>query len=177
MCSPEIYNSEVMQNYVRQRREDKDKQWIYKLIEGNWSGDELVYVDQDDFMLCRDIHPGTDQRYLVVFKDLTLQTIRDLRQTHVDLLETVTEKVNVFLREHHRDNCQDYRIFFHYTPSVFQLHAHVSIPGQHNQSTRIHPISSLIRNLRKSSLWYHNALILISLCRSMKGLNLYRPIR
>ena len=47
---------------------------------------ERIYLDKTAFMLCRDIHPGTDTRYLVIFKDTSLKTIRDL--THFPVLET-----------------------------------------------------------------------------------------
>ena len=177
VCSPEIYTSVVMQEYIQQQCLEEDKQWIYRLIDGQQSEEEHVYLDDAEFMLCRDLHPRTDLRYLVIFKDRSLRTIRDLREEHIPLLQRVQDTVNAFLDEHHSQDRDQYRIFFHYTPSVFQLHAHVSIPGAHNQSTRMHPLHVLIRNLRVCSTWYQDALILISLCRSMKALHVYRALK
>ena len=41
----------------------------------------------------------------------------------------------------------------------------------------MHPLHVLIRNLRVCSTWYQDALILISLCRSMKALHVYRALK
>ena len=177
VCSPEIYASKQMQEYMQARCDDRDKQWIYRLIRGEKLENECVYVDEEEFMICLDIHPGTDNRYLVVFKDLKLRTIRDLRKEHIPLLTRVDETVREFLRTQHPGDYANFRTFFHYTPSVFQLHAHVSVYGPHNQSTRVHPLKLLLQHLRKDSLWYRDALILISLCRSMKALHVYKAIQ
>ena len=175
LCSPEIYGSAEMQEYINQRCIDKDKQWIYKLIRGEGGSDkECVYLDTNEFMLCRDLHPGTDERYLVLFKDLKLRTIRDLRREHIPMLRRVQSSTMQFLEMNLKaSHASQYRIFFHYTPSVFQLHAHVSVANAHTQSTRVHPLNVVMRHLSKKSTYYRDALILISLCRSMKALQVY----
>ena len=84
---------------------------------------ERIYLDKTAFMLCRDIHPGTDTRYLVIFKDTSLKTIRDLTGDHVELLTEVQATISQFLKQRHPDTHSQFKTFFHYTPSVFQLHA------------------------------------------------------
>lgn len=177
ICSPEIYESQAMQRYIAQKCGDADNQWIYKLINGEPMENERVYVNEPEFMICRDIHPGTDVRYLVIFKDLSLRTIRDLSEKHLPLLERIHATVKEFVWSMHGSRARDYRVFFHYTPSVFQLHAHVSVVGSHNQNTRMQPMNVLIRHLRRDPLWYRNGLILISLCRSMKALHVYKCLK
>lgn len=177
ICTPEIYSSEIMQEYIKQRRSDEDKQWIYKLIAGESMANELVYMEADEWMICRDLHPGMDVRYLVVFKDERLKTIRDLRQEHIPLLESVLHHVQHFLCREQPKRRHLYKVFFHYTPSVFQLHAHVSVPVGQTQNTRVQPVSLVIHRLRQNSMWFRDALILISLCRSMKALHLYRSVK
>ena len=87
ICSPDLYYTPRMQKYIYQKCQESDKKWIYRIIQGKpWSSKEVVYIDDKDWMLCKDIHPGADTRYLVVFKSLELKTIRDLRQEHVTLL-------------------------------------------------------------------------------------------
>tara|TARA_B100001758_G_scaffold133848_2_gene115229 strand:+ start:3141 stop:3722 length:582 start_codon:yes stop_codon:yes gene_type:complete len=176
ICSPETYGSVEMQEYIRQRCVDKDKQWIYKLIRGEGGSEkECVYIDDGEFMLCRDLHPGTDERYLILFKNLRLQTIRDLRREHLGMLRRVQARTKEFLEQTLTPaHASQYRIFFHYTPSVFQLHAHVSVANAHTQSTRVHPLHIVARHLAKKSTYYRDALILISLCKSMKALQVYK---
>lgn len=167
--------SAEMQEYIANKVADKSQAWIYKLIRGeSGSEKECVYIDDPEFLLCRDLHPGSDDRFLVIFKDLSLRTIRDLRQEHIPLLTRVRETVVSFLGETQDEaRVGDYRIFFHYTPSVFQLHAHVSVMNSYTQSFRVHPLSLVVRNLSERSTYYRDALILISLCRSMKQLSVY----
>lgn len=166
-----------MQEFIKQKLADRDKQWIYKLIRGEGGSErEVVYVDTPEFMICRDLHPGTDERFLVVFKDLALQTIRDLRGEHVGLLRRVQRSVCRFLSQAQPQLAGEYRIFFHYTPSVFQLHAHVSMMHAYTQRTRVHPLSVVVQNLEAESTHYRDALILISLCRSMKSLSVYNGL-
>ncbi len=177
ICSPEIYTSTVMQEYIKQRREDEDKQWIHKLIAGESMENELVYVESEEWMICRDLHPGSDMRYLVVFKDEKLRTIRDLREEHIPLLKDVMQSVQEFLAREQPKRGHLYKVFFHYTPSVFQLHAHVSVPAAQMQNTRVQPMALVIDRLGKRSTWFRDALILISLCRSMKALHLYKAVK
>lgn len=181
ICSPEDYSSRVMQEYIHLKCQEPDKQWIYDLISGKIGTQtansmERIYLNEPAFMLCRDIHPGTDTRYLVIFKDTALKTIRDLTGNHLELLTQIQSRIQQFLRHSHPDTHREFKIFFHYTPSVFQLHVHVSVPNTFYNTTRVHHLSTCIRNLRHDSDWYAKALILVSLCRSVKALNLYVPI-
>lgn len=181
LCSPEDYASPIMKEYIHQKCVEPDKQWIYDLIQN--AGDskltnskEKIFENHTEFMLCRDIHPGTDTRYLIIFKDLSLKTIRDLTGEHLPLLRKAHRVTIDFLKKWHPDSVSEYKIFFHYTPSVFQLHAHVSIPNAFYNTVRVHHLPLCILNLQSDSNWYKNAMILISLCRSVKALNLYSPI-
>ena len=181
ICSPEDYSSRTMQDYIQSKCIEPDKQWIYDLIDGKIDSNapncmERIYLNKTAFMLCRDIHPGTDTRYLVIFKDTSLKTIRDLTGAHVKLLTEVQATISQFLKQRHPDTHSQFKTFFHYTPSVFQLHAHISVPNSFYNTARVHHLSTCIRNLRKDHEWYSKALILISLCRSVKALNLYVPI-
>jgi len=174
ICSPEHYASEEVQLYIRHKLRERDKQWIYELIKYAGNGavtmrnHETVHIDTDAWMLCRDVHPGRDTRYLVVFKDRRLLTVRDLDGSHVGMLANMQDRVALFMRQHHGDGWRKYRSFFHYMPSVYQLHAHVSAHTMSVNSTRRHYLKQVIDNLRKRSDYYEQALILTSkpLCLS-----------
>ena len=82
-----MYYGETIQQYIQSNREKQEQQWVYKLIrEGLANQDEQVFLDNNDFVLCTNVHHGLDDRYLVVFKDENLKTIRDLDQTHIRIL-------------------------------------------------------------------------------------------
>ena len=73
---------------------------------------ERIYLDKTAFMLCRDIHPGTDTRYLVIFKDTSLKTIRDLTGDHVKLLTEVQATISQFLKQQHPGTHSQFKTFF-----------------------------------------------------------------
>jgi hypothetical protein len=63
-----------------------------------------------------------------------------------------------------------YHMYFHYMPSVFQLHMHVSM-RKAPDSLRAQDVQHVIRNLNTSDTWYRDALILCS----GSGLSKSRP--
>lgn len=174
ICCPDSYYSEAMQKYMTARRNDNDKKWIYQLIDGtHLTKKECVYINCEDWLLCKDIHPGDDVRFVVIFKDLSLKTIRDLNSSHVPMLQDIQKQVQTFLYEQVPNEAHDYKFFFHYFPTVFQLHAHVSRPHSYNNQQRTHMFNAVIANLKKSPTWYRNSLILTSLPKQMRCLEEY----
>jgi len=173
ICCPERYFSESFQSYIRNNCLKEDRQWIYNLIsDESHPLSECVYEQNSDWLLCLDKHPGSDTRFLVVFRDLSLKTIRDLRQIHTAMLVDMIHKVRTSVRRIMPD-WQGVCIYFHYHPSVYQLHAHVCQAEKMHRSSynsRRHDLRHVVRNLRTDSLWYHNALILTSKNKGMRHL-------
>ena len=148
---------------------------MYNLIrEGVANQHEQVFLDEDDFVLCTNVHHGLDDRYLVVFKDENLKTIRDLQQKHVPMLTRMKETVKNFLQEKHPVIFDRYRFFFHYMPSVFQLHAHVSTKSMSFNINRRQPLDTVVRNLMQDTEYYQKAIILTSVIKNMRTLNVYK---
>ena len=170
ICSPEQFYDADTQTYIETRCRDSDKQWIYGLIAGSGAaGAERVFIDAAQWMLCKDIHPGRDMRYLVIFKDLCLTTIRALDSSHLTLLREVRSRVRDFLLLHHsRAETAAFEVFFHYMPSVYQLHAHVSAHSLPPQIVRRHYMRDVVRNIAANSAHYQEALILTTSVRKQR---------
>ena len=163
-----------MQAYVAQVRAREDQQWVQNLVvEGFANRNETVFIDTPDWVMCSNIHAGVDDRYLVVFKDPRLKTVRDLRGDDVDMLMRMNESVQQFLRQMHPLVAKKYKIFFHYLPSVFQLHAHVSTKRLAFNMNRRQPLACVVRNLRHNSDYYKHALILTSVQRCLRQHHIY----
>ncbi len=164
-----------MQSFIRKKRHDNDQKWIFQLIDGvACPGTEQVYITTDEWLLCEDIHIGTDQRFIVVFKDKSLQSIRDLRAKHIPMLENVQKMTQDFLRDRFsKKESRMYKLYFHYIPSVFQLHLHVSIPNSSRTKYRAHPLHIVIRNIAEENTWYQNALILTTLTKQVRSKSIY----
>ena len=141
-------------------------QWIYDLVS---QPDEEIYYNCERWLLAKDKHPGTDTRYLIIFKDTNLRTLRDLRDCHIPLLREARDKSYATLAKIMNLGVQDvamqWRIYFHYYPSVFQLHAHIVNEAVHRNADRVHDLKHVIRNLMFHPMWYRDATILCTQTR------------
>ena len=159
ICAPENYYDRGFQKWLLENR--RQNQWIFDLIANDSCPGETVYHNASKWLLARDLHRGTDNRYLVIFKDHDLHSIRDLRADHIDLLKDIVAFLKKWLPAHEPAQYKKYLMYFHYMPSVFQLHMHVSM-RKAPDSLRAQDVQHVIRNLTTSDTWYRDALILCS---------------
>jgi len=163
ICDPIVYWNSRMKESRTLKRNSREHQWIFDIIDYKVSKTEQIFINEGEWMLCRDLHPGSDTRFLVIFKDKTLVTIRDLRKHHVPMLISMQQKITDFLDMQNLPNRSQFQIFFHYPPSVYQLHAHVSpVRGHPGQRLRTQYLNTICANLLKDTNWYRSALILTS---------------
>lgn len=170
ICHPELYYHRTFQDIISANRRHRDQAWIFNLVEDKSRHEkEIIYIENDDWLLCS--HPESTSRFLVVFKDLTLHSIRDLRQKHVPLLMDLRCQVTKFISERFFKSRRHVKFFFHYLPSVFQLHMHVSFELT-GDPMRVHSLHSVIFRLQKDDLWFQKALILCPARRMLSHLHL-----
>ena len=83
ICSPDVYYDLKMQSFIKKKRQDNDQKWIFQLIDGvACPGTEQVYITTDEWLLCEDIHIGTDQRFIGVQGQVAAKHPRFARQAH-----------------------------------------------------------------------------------------------
>lgn len=156
---PDLYFSKNFQKFIRNKRASVSHKWIFDLIKGKVNHFEKVYINDERWMLARDDKTTENNKYyLVIFKDISLQSIRNLRQKHVPLLTDVEKDVRSFLKERH-DNHRDFQLYFHYMPSFFQLHLHVCTRHTRDPVCQ-YPIATVIQNLDNQDKWYLDGLFL-----------------
>jgi diadenosine tetraphosphate (Ap4A) HIT family hydrolase len=161
ICDPMEFWSSGMQEYIQHTRSRPDHGWIFDLVDGLENDPlEEILIYNEDWILCRDRHPsrqiGSAMRYLVIFKDTTLHTIRDLTRLHIPMLMQVQKQCRQFLLA--LPDTGSWRMYFNYMPSVFQLHLHISSHEAHTNN-REQPLGCVIRNLHTNPFYYANALI------------------
>ena len=133
------------------------KQWIYGVINGEKESEKVQY-ECEDFMILPDAdaqNSGRILNWLVIFKDLGLRRLRDLRGCHVPLLQRVREKLAEFV-------ClRETMLYFHNPPSVWQLHLHVASPCDvlrtTNDMQKVQFLDDIIANLQIDSDYYLKA--------------------
>lgn len=170
ICSPHEYFGAAFQDKISNNRAHKAQRWIFDLISGKVDESETVYIDRAQWMLVLSNKPAaapSDTRYLVVFKDRCLHSIRNLHARHIALLDEVEAAVCAFLRKKHANHRQ-FQCYFHYMPSVFQLHMHVCLPRT-SDAGRVHPLGLVRRNLGVQNNWYRDALILCPAQRQQRS--------
>ncbi len=170
ICSPHEYFGAAFQEKIAGNRTHKAQRWIFDLISGRVGEGETVYIDRAQWMLVLSNKPVASQseaRYLVVFKDTCLHSIRNLHGRHLELLDEVEAAVCAFLRKRHA-NHRKFQCYFHYMPSVFQLHMHVCLPRT-SDAGRVHPLGLVRRNLGARHNWYRDALILCPAQRPLRS--------
>lgn len=162
ICSPHEFFAQAFQDKVALNRAHKAQQWIFELIAGRIDASETVFEDHAEWMLVLNNRPAAapgERRYLVIFKDTALHSLRNLQARHVPLLDEVEAAVRAFLRGAHARRHSEFRCYFHYMPSVFQLHMHVCI-AKATDAGRVHALGLVRRNLTAKGSWYRDALML-----------------
>lgn len=174
ICCPHEYYGSQFSKFIDSEAQSSKHSWIYDIIAvGAASKHEQVYIEREQWCLVLDKHHGHDTRYLVVFRDKSLRTIRDLREQHVTLLQHIYETVSKWLR------CRTdktYYFYFNYMPSVFQLHLHVNSNTQHINRERAHFLRVVCANLHKDSQYYMKALMLTKLCPTIRRANVHTKL-
>ena len=110
----------------------------------------------------RSRRPANSLHWLAVATDTTLRTLRDLRGSHIPMLIALYTQACQKINEETGIPLDQIMAYVHYPPSVYQLHIHFKHPiGQHisHDSFRIHPLVSVINNLKIDSDYYAKSIL------------------
>jgi m7GpppX diphosphatase len=136
-----------------------NKQWVMDIF--NKKTNEEILHNDDDFILINDIKwDGKDKnelRILAFFKDPKLYCIRSLTDEHINLLENVKDKACKIIKKTYNLNEDELKLFFHYRPSIWQLHLHFQalvLKTITSSIERAHSYYSVIENLKLDSDYY-----------------------
>ena len=158
-CTPEIAFSPRMLRYIQSQQQHTRKQWVYEILDKKREVECVLYEDEHIVLL-----PDTEVKdascqvnLLAIFKDKSLHTIRNLEGKHVPMLRSVLSKCLAHIVETTGVGLSNVMAYFHYLPSVFQLHAHFCAPyGQYTtlDVCKVHTIENVISNLLIDPSYY-----------------------
>lgn len=162
-CTPATAFGAPMTEYVAAQTRSAKKQWIYEIIEGTREAADKI-LENEHFILTPDIEANTERtaNWLAVFKDTSLHSIRSLDGRHVEILEEARDLCVAAMAARTGFRRHEIMCYFHYLPSVFQLHLHVCAPyGLYTTPDvyKVHPIDNVISNLRIDPQYYRRATI------------------
>lgn len=152
--TPHIHFGDSMQRFIQ--NEIQKKNWIYKIISGDKEQDQVIFRNEH-FVILPDTEYLQDApilNWMIIFNDLSLTSIRSLEGKHIELLSSIfSSLMNVLPCD------QDVpMIYFHYPPSVWQLHLHVAAPCDNLRTTnsmqKVYFLEDVISNLKIDSNFY-----------------------
>ena len=152
---------ESYDDYLKLNVKSFDKTWIYNIIDHKSESENIIYENNEiifipDYKWDNNIK---NLHILGIFKDKSLNSIRDLNKNHNEILEKcIIDGKKVIAEKYGINNLV---IYFHYRPSVWQLHIHfMNIDTDNKESfilPRAHLVSNVIQNLKFDSSYYTKA--------------------
>ena len=110
----------------------------------------------------RSRRPPQSLHWLAVAADTSLRTMRDLRGKHIPMLIGLYTQACQKILEDTGIPMDQIMAYVHYPPSVYQLHIHFKHPigpQVSHDSFRIHPLASVINNLKIDADYYAKSIL------------------
>jgi len=152
---------EKYDDYTKLDIKNTDKEWIYNIIDHKAESNDIIFEDNNIILIpdykwdktIKNLH------ILAIFKDKSLGSIRDLRANNIEELEESVENgKKIIMDKYGIDNLI---VYFHYRPSVWQLHMHFTNLDTDNKDSfllpRAHLAKTVIQNLKNDTEYYIKA--------------------
>ena len=94
---------------------------------------------------------------LAFVKDTSIRSLRDLNETHIDLLEDICDKGTKFIKYAHNIDSNKLRVYVHYPPTTWLLHVHFNLIENTNISSSVeysYSVYDIINNLKIKGNYY-----------------------
>lgn len=144
--------------------------WVLNILENKAEEGKIIYEDSRCVIL-PDLQwdeVNIKNMYLLVLpRILNIMSIRDLNGSHVDLLEHIKSCILSTVEKIYGLHGNKLRMFFHYFPSYFHLHLHVTnadidkIDG--SLVGRAHLLEDVIDNLKLDGDYYKKKVLLVAI--------------
>lgn len=153
---------ETPEEYFSQTRmwaQTLPKKWVEKIFNKE-SEQDRVWEDNPNYVLVPDKgwtgYQAEDLHLLAIFKRQDLLSIRDLKDSDCQLLQTCHDQACKMIKDKHQLEMNQLKIYFHYYPSTWQLHIHfVNMVHRSNSSIeQAHNFSYVIQNLSLGVSYY-----------------------
>ncbi|KAI5161358.1 m7GpppX diphosphatase [Nematocida ausubeli] len=125
------------------------------------SKEHVLFMDKE-FLICPDLkwdRVTLESLYLLVlFKDPNIYTLRELRQEHIPLLERIQQAAVEALAMHNYTT-DKVKIYFHYYPTFYRAHVHISSISSSWPGTSIGKsvlLNDVIEGLKVSSTYFQD---------------------
>ena len=175
--TPKMYNA-ITKKYI-DSIPDSDNQWIDDILTGKKEKERVIYQD-DNFVSVIDskwrshinCQENTDKSLwktkmnknnieknlyiLSVIKNKKIQSLRDINDTHVKMLETVLNGTKNAIKNIYGFDDSRLRVFVHYWPQYFHFHIHFTTLSIHFGCNieKAHLLEDIIDNVKMNANYY-----------------------
>jgi m7GpppX diphosphatase len=150
---------ESYDDYKKLKVEDSDKIWVYNILDHKAESNRIIF--EDEYVILIPDYKWNDSidnlHILCFFKDKRLYSIRELVSDHINILENIIINCTKCIKEKYNVLEENMLMYFHYHPSVWQLHIHFTNIKLMNHSLlipRAHCVRQVIENLKIDSDYY-----------------------
>lgn len=159
--------SETYQEYLDfiAKRDFKKEQWIYNIIDGLSEQDKILYKN-DKIIIIPNYTWNTNDlskiHILTIPTDKTLHSLRDLNNTHIELLEHIKTKTFDTIKNIYGFDSDIIKCFIHYTPSTFHLHIHFCLISNTDTNSSVeysHSLTNVITNIKIKNDYYQTVIL------------------
>ncbi|CAK8671497.1 unnamed protein product [Clavelina lepadiformis] len=139
-------------------------QWVYNILDHKQESERIIFEDCDPetgFVLLPDMKwDAKDAKSLYVIAiphKRGIKSVRELTGKHLPLLENIELKALGAIKQKFGLDRKSLRLYFHYQPSYYHLHVHIThieldIPG--TSVLRAHLLYDVIENIKLKSDYY-----------------------
>lgn len=142
------------------KRDWSKEQWVYNILDGNAEQDKILYRDNKIVIIPNYTWTTNNlsQMHLLVFPvDRKLHSLRDLNNTHIELLVDVKNKTLEIIKLKYGFDSDIIKMFIHYAPSTYHLHIHFVLISNNDVNSSVeysHELDSIINILKIKSDYY-----------------------
>ena len=142
-------------------------QWVYNVLEHKKEVERIIFEDPDPengFILAPDFkwsgESVSDMYCLAIIHKRGVKSLRDLNRSHLPLLKNIKQSCLKAVKEKYGLKSSEVRMYFHYQPSYYHLHVHVTSvhftpPGSGCEKS--HLLDSVISNIEIDPCHYQKA--------------------
>ena len=155
--TPELYQTVTLPHLQSQQF---SLQWVYNVLEHKKEVDRIIFEDPDTdvgFILAQDSKWSgksvSDLHCLAIVHKRGIKSLRDLNQSHLPLLRNIQKECTQAIVDKYGLSPSQVRMYFHYQPSYYHLHVHVTPPGRIFRS-RQNLLEKVISNIEQDPCYY-----------------------
>lgn len=106
-------------------------QWVENILDHTAEADRIIYEDADElkgFILIPDLKwdGNVNTLNVLAISRSKIKSIRDLNESHLPLLRNIRDAGVAAVAKKYDVPASRLRVFFHYLPSYYHLHVHIT---------------------------------------------------